>query len=375
MAALTAEFARKKALADLLYEIENTFRRYLVLGDYQFATLSLYVIHTHAIEVPSGHAVGQYPFHTPYLNITSPVPSCGKTRVLEVANLLVGRPWLCGMTTAAALVRRIETEQPTLLLDETDRAFTGDKDYANKLTGILNLGYSRSGALWMCEGQGSKQQATRWNVFCPKVFAGIGHEHLPDTLISRSIPIEMARKGKERVEKFRELEAIRALEPIRNRCEELGPQLIPDLKLARPTPAPDLNDRAEDVWDPLLAIADMAGGAWPEVARQAATELSGDANRPDVDIGVQLLRDIYEVWPVGDPFIATLDLLFKLTALVEQPWATISRGGASMTPHKLAHLLKGFGISSRPNNGAVRGYDRERFHDAWVRYGVVPEGG
>ena len=91
------------------------------------------------------------------------------------------------------------------------------------------------------------------------------------------------------------------------------------------------------------------------------------------DIAEQLLRDIHEVWPADQPFIATMDLLFKLTALVERPWETISRGNP-MKARKLAYLLKEFGIYSRSSNGAIRGYDRERFHDVWVRYGVVPEG-
>ena len=369
---LTRDFAIKQSLIDLLEDIEETFRRYIFVGDREFVTLALYVVHSHAIERPSEAVEGQYPYHTPYLNITSPTPSCGKTRMLEVLNLLVGQPWLTGMTTAAALVRKIENEQPTLLLDETDSAFKGDKDYATKLTGILNLGYSRSGTLYMCEGQGSKQQATAWHVFCPKVFAGIGREHLPDTLISRSIPIEMQRKVGASVEKFRELEAMRELKPVRQQCEALAPQLIPALKDARPKPAPDLSDRAEDVWDPLLAIADMAGGRWPALAREAATQLSGTANRPDADIGVQLLRDVHEVWPTDTPFISTMDLLHKLTALVERPWETISRGNP-MKARKLAHLLKEFQIFSR-SNGEYRGYDRDRFNDAWLRYGVTSQG-
>ena len=120
---------------------------------------------------------------------------------------------------------------------------------------------------------------------------------------------------------------------------------------------------------PLLAIADMAGGRWPELAREAATQLSGTANRPDADIGVQLLRDVHEGWPTDTPFIPTTNLLHKLTALVERPWETISRGNP-MKARKLAHLLKEFQILSR-SNGEYRGYDRDRFNDAWLRYGVI----
>ncbi len=140
MSTLTAEFANKQALGDLLYEIEKTFRRYLVLGDYQCITLALYVIHTHAFEVSGQDAVGQYPYHTPYLRITSAAKRSGKTRVLEVLSLLVGRPWLCDLTTTAALVRKIQNEQPTLLLDETDRAFGGGQGLQHQADRNLERG-------------------------------------------------------------------------------------------------------------------------------------------------------------------------------------------------------------------------------------------
>ena len=250
----------------------------------------------------------------------------------------------------------------------------GDKDYSTKLTGILNAGYTRKGSVWMCEGQGSNQKAKEWNVFCPKVFSGIGHEHLPDTLLDRSIPIEMKRKVKEPVEKFHELEATRELEPIKQRCEYLGPQLIPELKRGRPTPAPGLNDRAEDIWGPLLAIADRAGGVWPELARQAATELSGEANHPDADIGVQLLRDINALWPEDQSFLTSQELLRHLHDLEEQPWATWCRGNVPMTPHALARLLKEFQINSK-SNGQHRGYQLDHFQDAFVRYNVLVQCG
>lgn len=349
-------------LSRRLDEIKAAFHRYLVLDEAQLVTLALYVVHTYAIEAA---------YHTPYLTVTSPTPRSGKTRVLEVLNLLVAKSWLCSATTAAALVRKVERVQPTLLLDETDRVFKGNKEDAHKLTGLLNAGYSQSGVYTMCETRGSKIEEKDFHVFCPKVLCGIGHDHLPDTLMSRSISIEMKRKLNEPVQKFREREAIERLTPIRERIEALVPQLIHELDLARPAAAPGLNDRAEDSWEPLLAIADMAGEEWARKARQSATVLSGEANRPDADIGVLLLRDIHEVWDEAVLFISTKELLSKLHALEESPWPTWGRGDSPMTPHALAKLLSGFGIVSK-STGQFRGYNRDRFDDAWVRYEVGP---
>ena len=106
------------------------------------------------------------------------------------------------------------------------------------------------------------------------------------------------------------------------------------------------------------------------LARQAATELSGEANHPDADIGVQLLRDIKALWPEDQTFLTSQELLRHLHDLEDQPWATWCRGNVPMTPHALARLLKEFWIKSK-SNGQIRGYQREYFQDAFIRHNVL----
>ena len=48
---------------------------------------------------------------------------------------------------------------------------------------------------------------------------------------------------------------------------------------ARPEIPAQLNDRAGDIWEPLLTLADLAGGEWPKLARDAALQMS--AGMPD----------------------------------------------------------------------------------------------
>ena len=62
------------------------------------------------------------------LKFKSPLPECGKTRLLEVEEALVRRPWLTGRVTAAVLMRKVDAEHPVVLLDESDAAFKGDKN-------------------------------------------------------------------------------------------------------------------------------------------------------------------------------------------------------------------------------------------------------
>jgi hypothetical protein len=105
------------------------------------------VLHTHAFD-----AAGS----TPYLSITSAEPGSGKTRLLEVLNLLVRAPWMTGRTSAAALPRKIERDQPTLLLDEGDAAFKGPQEYSEALRAILNSGYRRGGNATLCVTKGKE---------------------------------------------------------------------------------------------------------------------------------------------------------------------------------------------------------------------------
>ena len=73
---------------------------------------------------------------TPYVHITAASKRAGKTRLLEVLELLVSKPWLTGRVSAAVLPRKIDEERPTLLLDESDAAFGAKSDYSEALRGI-----------------------------------------------------------------------------------------------------------------------------------------------------------------------------------------------------------------------------------------------
>ena len=197
--------------AILLADVTRFVRRFVVLSDDQLVALALWIVHTHAIEVADA---------TPYLNITSAEKRSGKTRLLEVLDLLVARPWRTGRTSAAALVRKIDDDRSTLLLDESDAAFKGDREYGEALRGILNDGHRRGGCATLCIGKAADIKTRDFKVFGPKAIAGIGNA-LPDTVRDRSIHIELKRQAAdERAERFhrREVEpdavALRAADRI-----------------------------------------------------------------------------------------------------------------------------------------------------------------
>src|ERR1700688_404115 len=185
-------------LAQLLDEVACYLRRFVLLSDFQLHVIALWVLHTHAFGAAET---------TPYLDIGSAEKESGKSRLLEVLRDLVARPWFTSSATIAILSRKIDAEMPTLLLDETDAAFKGNRDYAQELRGILDSGYRRGGKRSICEQNAKSFGHQDFNTFCPKAIAGIGT--LPDTVGGRSIRIEMRRRRPdEYVEKRRERDTL-----------------------------------------------------------------------------------------------------------------------------------------------------------------------
>jgi hypothetical protein len=349
----------------LLDDTVRFIQRFVVLSRDQLRAVALWVAHTHAIEAADA---------TPYLNIRSAEKRSGKTRLLEVLELFVARPWRTGRTSAAALVRKIDGTASTLLLDESDAAFKGDREYSEALRGILNDGHRRGGCTTICVGKGADIKARDFSVFGPKAIAGIGNA-LPDTVRDRSIDIELKRQAAdERAERFYR----RIVEPtaaaLRTRIESWAAAYAEDLKACHPMVIEEISDRAFDGWEPLLAIAETVGGKWPLRAREAAIRLSGSVEVEDDSAGVQLLRDIRSVFKACETArLHTEHLLEQLCAIGESPWATWHRG-KPLSARGLARLLRAYGIQSKQvwlDETNKHGYLSEDFADAWRRYLVT----
>jgi hypothetical protein len=345
--------------AALLDQLAAFIRRFVVMSAVQVTVLVLWVVHTAALDAAET---------TPYLAITSPEKRSGKTRLLELLELLVPRPWLTGRVTAAVLARKVDAERPTLLLDESDAAFKGDKEYAEALRGLLNTGHRVGGKASICVGQGANLSYRDFSTFGAKAIAGIGG--LPDTVADRSIPIRLARKGPdETAERFRRREVEPEATRLRERVERFAAGSLEALAAARPHLPDQLDDRGQDAAEPLLAIADLAGGDWPARARQALVELRDGVDVDDESSGVRLLADIRQVFGAAER-LATTELLNRLSALEESPWGDWH--GRPLTSRALAKLLKPYGVKSRSvrvaDDSTPKGYQREQFEDAWKRY-------
>ena len=115
-----------------------------------------------------------------------------------------------------------------------------------------------------------------------------------------------------------------------------------------------LNDRAEDSWRPLLAIADAVGGIWSTEARTAAVQISGELNSDaSASTGALLLLHLREVFDAEQRMaLASTELVRLLTENESWPWAEWRHGGRPITTHWLARTLKRYKIGPRKGRHA-----------------------
>jgi hypothetical protein len=133
--------------SEILDSVFKYVQCFVSLTEAQARVAVLWVAHTHAINAAD---------RTPYLAITSAEKQSGKARLLEVLRLFVPDPWSTGRVKVAVLVRKIDAEHPVLLLDESDAAFSGEKEYAEALRGVPNAGRARNSVSTCCIGQRAK---------------------------------------------------------------------------------------------------------------------------------------------------------------------------------------------------------------------------
>ena len=309
---------------------------------------------------------------SPYLMVTAPEREAGKTRVTEVVSWMVRRAKPASDASAAALYRIIERDGPTILFDEAQHFLKRRPE--DPMRGILLAGFSRRlASVDRCVGESSEVHV--FSTFAPKAMNGRKLAGMDDMLTSRSVVIPMTRATRNLPELRPDRDPVG--EDLKRQCARWAADHEAALRDADPDVGRRIG-RIAQVWRPLFAIADAAGGDWPEQARKAADALSAMAGTfADGDtLGTMLLADMREVFRAnGDPErIASAELDEALIALPERPWATLRPGDKPMTATKRGLMLKEYGIqpnNSRVNGSVVKGYERAAFEDAWSAY--LPE--
>jgi hypothetical protein len=345
----------------LLDETEQAFRRHVVMTDHASVICAAWVAHTWVYDRFD---------HTPRFDIGSPVKGCGKSTLLEVLRITSRRALKADNISAAAMFRAIEMWHPTLLVDEADTFLPGNEE----LRGIISSGFERSGMAIRAVEKNGEFVPVPFCTFGPIAIAGLGG--LPPTIASRSIPIRLQKKAKsDKIIKLRASGARKRLADIASQYARWSAD-VQSFPVIGEADIPDkLDDREGDICVPLLAIADLAGGDWPDNLRKALVSVFGARAAVDEqEHKLLLLTDIREIFAADDPPKSahkTNHIISELIGMTGHPWADYGRGKDGITAHALAKLLRPFGIQPTQNVGGkknVRGYEYDDFLPVWQKY-------
>lgn len=352
--------------SELLDEICHKIAAHVVLPKWAPETLALWVPHTYGF---------QHRDITTYIGIESPEHRCGKSTLVTVLSKMTHRSVVSSNVSTSSLFRVVAQVQPTLFIDEADTFLGGNEE----VKGILNSSYYKETGFVLrafnlplqpgaeAGGPGAVNYnpgILRFSCWCPKLIARIGS--LPVTLADRCIVFRLHRKTVQ--EQCERLKHFRAGD-VQRKCLRFVLDHAAEIASAEPAIPGELNDRAADVWEPLLVIADLAGGPWPERARNAALALaagSGDSHPMSV-----LLFDAYMQFQIAKAQrMFSWELVQRLNEYGERPWKELQRG-KPIDVRWLARHLSPYGLHPRTmrlNGEQGKGYSLEDFVDIIQRY-------
>lgn len=353
---------------DVLADVERFLARFVAYpGEHERVAHVLWIGHTWFMEAWES---------TPRIAFLSPEPGSGKSRALEVTEPLVPRPVHAVNATPAYLFRKVSDPDgaPTILFDEIDTIFGPRAKDNEELRGLLNAGHRKGALAGRCVIRGKEVLTEELPAYAAVALAGL--DDLPETIMTRSVVVRMRRRAPdERVEPWRLRTCGADAEDLHQALAEFAHDHARSAGSSWPEMPHGVEDRDADVWEALLAVADMAGGQWPVRARQAAVALVRKSREKAPTIGVLLLRDLRTVFTErAADRISSEDLIDELTMMDESPWGDIR--GRALDARGLARRLAKYGVKPkalRIGGGVTKGYEAADLVDAWTRYLPHPQ--
>ncbi len=336
----------------LLRMLEHLFVRFIIFRDARLPLLlALWTMGTYCYRV----------FRVfPYLVLRSPTKRCGKSRLLDLLSLVAfnSSPRTTN-PTEAQLFRGPSKNGGTLLLDEVE-LLRGDKETFQGLLAVLNSGFEKGGVVSRLEKRGDRFEEVSFPTYCPRALAGISR--MAETLEDRGILIFMGRKlQSEKVERFSAGRLEAEAQAVRDSCYIWALTHAADVaevyEDATFRSLEALDDRARDLFEPLLSIALLADveaqeagepGEFAKSLTALAQDLSGVRDEGDTIIPklIEALESIVET-EGRDTFTPT-ELLRLLTAKDGSLWWLKS-------PKALAGILNPLGFVARYSKVLIEG--------------------
>src|SRR5262245_14161537 len=335
---MNVKFAGNQAdLAQILDDIHAFLRRFVIYPSKEAHDAHvLWIVHTHLMDAWES---------TPRIAFLSPEPASGKTRALEVSELLVPNPVEAVNVSPAYLFRKVGSEDgpPTILFDEIDTIFGPKAKENEEIRGLLNAGHRKGAVAGRCVVRGKTVTTEEISAYCAVALAGLGW--LPDTILTRSVIIRMRRRAPhEKVTPFRRRVYASEGNKLRDQLAAWAAKSIKDMTEARPEMPDGIEDRSADVWEALLAVAEAAGEHWPKRACVAAVALVAAMAEREPSLGIRLLSDLRDIRGQTEQ-MTTAVILDRLHSIQEAPWNDLK--GKPLNDRGLAYRLREYGVKSR----------------------------
>jgi Protein of unknown function (DUF3631) len=351
---------------DALDSVECYLARYVVYP-------SEHALTAHALWISHTYLMGLWDI-SPRMGFFSAEPGSGKSRALECSRRLAHNPMPSASITGASFMRMVHEGNYTIFIDELEGIYgsAAARDANGTLTSVLNAGFESDAIAHRCEANTNKPQV--FKIYSAVMMGGLLRAKLPDSLKTRMIAIHMKRRlpGDE-ITPFRKRHAEYEAKPIREGLAEWCQEIEGRIDLDAIILPADIRDRDADCWEPLFAIAHVAGGDWPErVTASARYFVNSRLDDSSDSSGLRLLRDCVAI--LEEPHARTCEpdwLRTQLFNLSDAPWNTWGKNGSGITTFALKQWLKDYGIKPktvRMGTSTVKGYHLNQFTDELARY-------
>lgn len=285
----------------------------------------------------------------PRLYFRSAEPGSGKSEAMMTALRLTRKYYQMVGVTPSVLLRVIDANDkpPALGLDEADEVFgkAGSNGGKGEVKQILNAGYKKGGTVLRARGQDGFHE---YECFAPVTLAGMGV--LPPALMTRSVTVSMRRPIEgETFVPYRERVHAPLFDAVKDALDKWSGKAAQRVKTSFPELPDGVKNRDAEIWESLVAVADLAEGSdWGDRIRKAAVVLT---NRTDVT----------EAVPAGTQLVKVLARLFKETDKVTQDQVATELGWSSREVGKLSREMEMPPLGFRIDGISVKGFRREQY--------------